>query len=68
MLDSVQGTPAIAEIPIILTQAEKRHTRRVRIFTVAGAPVALALLAVTIHYAMRPLDVIWFVVLRKLGI
>ncbi len=68
MLDSVQGTPAIAEIPIILTQAEKRHTRRVRIFTLAGAPVALAMLAVTIHYAMRPLDVLWFIVLRKLGI
>lgn len=68
MLESVQGAPAIAEIPVIVTKAEKRHARRVRILAMAGAPIALALLAMMIHFAMRPLDVLWFVMLRKLGI
>jgi hypothetical protein len=68
MLDAVQGAPAIAEIPIIRTQAEIRHVRNVRIAALAGAPLVLILLALTVHFAMRPLDVLWFVVLRKLGI
>ncbi len=50
-----------------MTGAEKLHARRMRILMLAGAPIGLALLALTIHFAMRPLDVLWFVTLRKLG-
>ena len=68
MLDSIQGANAIAEIPLIETMAEKQFSRRVRIIALAGVPVALTIMAVTVHYVLRPLDVIWFVMLRKLGI
>jgi uncharacterized protein involved in exopolysaccharide biosynthesis len=68
MLDSIQGGPPIAEIPVIATQREIKRSRRMTIAAFAGVPAVLALLAVTIHYAIRPLDVLWFVMLRQLGI
>jgi uncharacterized protein involved in exopolysaccharide biosynthesis len=68
MLDSIQGGPPIAEIPVISTQSEITRARRLSILAFTGVPAALALLAVTIHYAIRPLDVLWFVMLRQLGI
>lgn len=68
MLDSIQGAPPIAEIPLIATRREIVRGRRIMFATIAGVPVALAILAVTIHYVLRPLDVLWFVILRELGI
>lgn len=68
MLDAILGGPPIAEIPIITTHAEQLHSRRMRFAALAGVPAAALLLAVIIHYALRPLDVLWFVVLRNLGI
>jgi succinoglycan biosynthesis transport protein ExoP len=68
MIDSIQGGPPIAEIPMIATQREIKRSRRITIAAFAGVPAALAILAVTIHYAIRPLDVLWFVMLRQLGI
>jgi uncharacterized protein involved in exopolysaccharide biosynthesis len=68
MLDTVQGAPPIAEIPLIATRSEIVRARRVTIAAFTGVPAALAILAVTIHYVIRPLDVLWFVMLRQLGI
>jgi succinoglycan biosynthesis transport protein ExoP len=68
MLDSIQGGPPIAEIPVILTHQEAVRARRLRYLTWAGGPAFLLVTAVVIHFAYRPLDVIWYVTLRKLGI
>ena len=68
MLDSIQGGPPIAEIPIILTHQEAARARRLRYLSWAGAPAFVLITAVVIHFAYRPLDVIWYVTLRKLGI
>jgi len=68
MLDSIQGGPPIAEIPFIVTQAERVTTRRIRIAALAGIPAAIFLVMVTVHLVIRPLDVLWFVVIRRLGI
>jgi succinoglycan biosynthesis transport protein ExoP len=68
MLDSIQGGPPIAEIPFIVTQAELNTTRRIRIAALAGLPAAILLAVATVHFVIRPLDVVWFVALRKLGI
>jgi uncharacterized protein involved in exopolysaccharide biosynthesis len=67
MLDSIQGAPPIAEIPLIMTRQEVLHARRVSIIAWAGAPAAILLLAVTVHFLLRPLDVLWYVAMRKLG-
>jgi succinoglycan biosynthesis transport protein ExoP len=68
MITSIQGSPPLAEIPLIQTQAEIAHDRRTRVLSLLAAPVALLLLALTIHFLLRPLDVMWFVALRKLGL
>jgi len=68
MLSAIQGSPPIAEIPIILTHDEIVSGRRMRVLAWTGAPLALLFLALTIHFFLRPLDVLWFVALRKLGL
>ena len=67
MLDSIQGAPPIAEIPLIVTHQEANHARRMAVFAWAGAPVAILVLALSVHFLLRPLDVLWYVAMRKLG-
>ncbi|MAF84701.1 MAG: hypothetical protein QGH93_00115 [Gammaproteobacteria bacterium] len=67
MLDSIQGAPPIAEIPLIVTRQEAVHARRVSIIAWAGAPLAILLVAISVHFLLRPLDVLWYVAMRKLG-
>lgn len=67
MVESIQGAPPIAEIPLIMTATETAHAQRMRIVGWAGVPVAMLLIAVTIHFALKPLDVLWYVAMRKLG-
>jgi uncharacterized protein involved in exopolysaccharide biosynthesis len=67
-LEAVQGTPAIAEIPLIMTRRDQAKRRRARTAAIAGVPAAVLILAIIVHFAVRPLDVIWYVVLRKIGI
>jgi succinoglycan biosynthesis transport protein ExoP len=68
MLDSIQGGPPIAEIPVIATRADAVKATRVRIAAMVGAPITILIAALVVHFALRPLDVLWYVVLRKLGI
>jgi len=67
MLTSIQGAPPLAEIPRIVTRQEARVARRIRIFAWAGAPISILLLVVSVHFLLRPLDVLWYVAMRKFG-
>jgi hypothetical protein len=60
--------PPLALVPHIVTDAES-HTRR-RTFTIAaGATVGtFVLAAVIVHFLFRPLDVLWFIAMRHLGL
>lgn len=66
-LDSIQGVPPIAEIPLIMTRQEIVRARRAKFMVLAGVPVAILILTLTVHFLYRPLDVLWFVTMRKLG-
>ena len=59
--------PPLASIPVIYgdEHVARRSRRRRLAFGVAVGAMLLA--AITIHLAYRPLDVLWFGVLRKLG-
>jgi succinoglycan biosynthesis transport protein ExoP len=65
---AVTGVPPLAAIPYI----ETRHERQQRLWRRASAAAVLVLgvvLAVAfVHWYIRPLDVAWFVALRRLGI
>jgi protein tyrosine kinase modulator len=67
LLDLVQ-VPPLAVLPRILTEGEIASRRRWRIFTACGIVGTFALGLVLIQFFYRPLDVLWIVALRKLGI
>ena len=67
-LERVQGAPPIAEIPLIETAEDHKHVRKVRIGALLIAPAVLAVLLLLVHFLIIPLDVLWYVLLRKFGI
>jgi uncharacterized protein involved in exopolysaccharide biosynthesis len=58
----------LATVPHIETQAEQRRHQRVVRYSWQGAIVGLLLLAVTVHFLVRPLDVVWASLLRRFGV
>jgi len=63
-----QGAPPIAEIPQITTRAEAARQQQLRKIALIATPAGIALLTLIIHFAVKPLDVLWYTVLRELGI
>jgi polysaccharide biosynthesis transport protein len=59
--------PALASIPIISTAADRARRRLITVFSWTGSVAAVALAAVTLHFFVKPLDVIWLILLRRLG-
>ncbi len=68
MVDAIPGAFLIAEIPIIANEQDLAHSRRVRLLMLVGVPVTLVLLMLITHFAVRPLDVLWYTALRQLGL
>jgi len=61
------GVEPLVTIPHIVTLAETSTRKRKRVLaSVAGFGVVLVAMVVT-HFAVAPLDVLWYVTLRKLG-
>ncbi len=67
-IEFVQGAAPIASIPVIMNAADIAQRRKVRLLTYAGIPTAILLLAVTVHFAVRPLDLLWYTAVRQLGL
>ena len=62
------GAPPLAIIPVIVTGAESRAQTQ-RIWWFAGAALAsIGVLLVLFHVFVKPLDVTWYVALRKFGL
>lgn len=66
-VERVQGAPPIAEIPLIETAADRKSERNVRVGVLLIAPVVAAIILALVHFFFIPLDVLWYVGLRKLG-
>ncbi len=66
-IERVQGAPPIAEIPLIETAQDRKQERNVRVGVLLIAPVALAAVLALVHFFWIPLDVLWYVGLRRLG-
>jgi uncharacterized protein involved in exopolysaccharide biosynthesis len=67
-VERVQGAPPIAEIPVIETATDRSHRRKIQIASLVVVPVAIGIVALGAHLFVAPLDVLWYVVLRRLGI
>ncbi len=64
---NVQGVPPLVEIPYITTNAENRRSMRLRKMALAATPAVAVLLVIVVHFAVTPLDVLWFSVLQNFG-
>jgi uncharacterized protein involved in exopolysaccharide biosynthesis len=60
--------PALASIPTIVTNHDRIQRKRIIRYSWAGSVALLALLALTIHLYVKPLDVLWSVLARRLGV
>lgn len=66
-VERVQGAPPIAEIPLIETAEDRKRDRNVRVWVLLWVPIIVAVILALIHFFVIPLDVLWYVGLRRLG-
>lgn len=65
-LSLITGKPVLAFVPLIETDADlKRKKRKLIIFTLSIL-IGTGLLALSVHLFYKPLDVLWFMIIRKL--
>jgi succinoglycan biosynthesis transport protein ExoP len=62
------SVPPLAAIPVILTAAERQMHKRKVLNSGIGAIVGAIVLLSVVHFTVLPLDVLWFGLLRRLGI
>lgn len=60
--------PALASIPVIYTVDDKKRRRRIIRYSWSGGAAAVLLSTAMVHLFVRPLDVVWQVLLRRFGI
>ncbi len=60
--------PALASIPVIWTLEDRTKQRRRMRLSWGGVAVAMILAVVAVHLFVRPLDVLWSIFLRRLGV
>jgi polysaccharide biosynthesis transport protein len=60
--------PALASIPVIFTAADRARRKMIALYSWAGSITAVALAAATLHFFVKPLDVVWLILLRRLGV
>ena len=62
------AAPILTVVPHIETLAERRQRRRRRLWWTASSVLGLLLCLALIHTFYRPLDVLWFMLLRRLDV
>ena len=66
-LENFVGAPPLAVIPHITTYEEVAARKRIMILMFGAALAAIGAVTVAIHMLYMPLDVLWFVAMRKIG-
>ena len=67
-VESLGSNAPLALIPIIVTAAEVARGRKLVRFAAGGAMASAVVGLLAIHLFFRPLDTLWFIVMRRLGI
>jgi uncharacterized protein involved in exopolysaccharide biosynthesis len=60
--------PALASIPIIVTAADRERRRRFARFSWGGGVAVVVLAVATLHFFIKPLDVVWQLLMRRFGV
>jgi succinoglycan biosynthesis transport protein ExoP len=66
-IQRVFGAPPIAEIPLIVTAADLDKIRNRRLLFFIAVPILFVVVLAVFHFVVMPLDVFWYVALRRLG-
>jgi hypothetical protein len=66
-ISSILGAPPLASIPYIVTSIDEAKAFRKRIVFAVSTVSTIIMVGIMTHYFYKPLDVLWFVVFRKLG-
>lgn len=61
------GEPPLVTIPYIEVEAEKEQQEALKKLLIKGGIVAAVLIVILFHFFIKPLDVLWFIVMRRLG-
>ncbi len=67
-LMNITGAPPLAVVPYIETDAERQRFEEIKQRLIIGVAVAIPILIILFHFFVKPLDVTWFVVMRRLGL
>ncbi len=67
-LERLVTVPPLAIIPRMLTNIEVRLRRRHRRYALLGTVTSLGCALLAVHLFYRPLDVLWAIALRRLGV
>jgi len=67
-IENVQGEPPLAEIPYIYSREEMARAQKLRKLGFAAAPAVAIVIAIIVHFAVMPLDVLLFVALQRIGL
>jgi uncharacterized protein involved in exopolysaccharide biosynthesis len=67
-LVTLLSVPPLAAIPLMHTSADRAQARRRRLYSLTGGVATVVVAVALIHLFYRPLDVLWAVALRRLGI
>src|SRR5277367_3533744 len=60
--------PALASIPLIVTAEDRARRRRINRCSWGGAAGAALLVVIGIHFWVKPLDVVWLILVRRFGV
>jgi uncharacterized protein involved in exopolysaccharide biosynthesis len=60
--------PPLAVIPAVETLADRSRRRRIARLSWSGSVAVIAVAAVLVHVLWRPLDIVWFALMRRMGL
>jgi len=67
-LQEIFGAIPLASIPYIVTDAERHKQKRRLTYSLGGAAASIIVAIVMVDLLFMPLDVLWYTVMRKLGL
>ena len=67
-VESLVHIAPLALIPVIVTAADVARGRKLWRFAAGGAMASAMVALLALHVFFRPLDTLWFIVMRRLGI
>jgi uncharacterized protein involved in exopolysaccharide biosynthesis len=67
-LIQLTGEPPLITVPYIEIEAEKEKLYQYKKLAIKIGIVAVLLIIILFHFLIKPLDVVWFIVMRRLGI